>query len=63
MYPKKDSYHGAITLTMNDVSRLQPGVYLNDNLLDFYLQYLYLEKWDESLRNRVYLFNTFFFKK
>ena len=63
MYPKKDSYHGAITLTMNDVSRLQPGVYLNDNLLDFYLQYLYLEKRDESLRNRVYLLNTFFFKK
>jgi len=63
VYPKKDRSHGAVTLTMSDVSRLQPGVYLNDNLLDFYLQYLYLEKWDESLRKRVHLFNTFFFKK
>jgi len=63
VYPKKDSSHGAVTLTMNDVSRLQPGVYLNDNLLDFYLQYLYREKWDESLRQKVYLYNTFFFKK
>ena len=41
VYPKQESAHGAVTLTMNDVSRLQPGVYLNDNLLDFYLQYLY----------------------
>jgi len=63
VYPKKDRSHGAVTLTMSDVLRLQPGVYLNDNLLDFYLQYLYLEKWDESLRKRVHLFNTFFFKK
>jgi Ulp1 family protease len=63
VYPKHDSSHGAIILTMNDVRRLKPGVYLNDNLLDFYLQYLWKEKWDESLRKRVHLFNTFFFKK
>jgi len=63
VYPGQETSRGAVTLTMNDVRRLQPGVYLNDNLLDFYLQYLYREKWDKSLQQRVHLFNTFFFKK
>jgi len=63
LYPKQESSHGAIILTENDISRLRPHEYLNDNLIDFYLRYLYLEKWDTSLRHRVHLFNTFFFKK
>lgn len=63
VYPTQKSSRGAVILTMSDVRRLQPGVYLNDNVLDFYLQYLYREKWDESLRKRVHLFNTFFYKK
>jgi len=63
IYPRRESSHGAVTLTENDVSRLQPRQYLNDNILDFYLRYLFLEKWDDSLRRRVYVFNTFFFKK
>lgn len=63
VYPKHKTGRGAVTLTMNDIRRLKPGVYINDNLLDFYLSYLYWEKWDESLRERVHVFNSFFFKK
>jgi len=63
VYPKHKTGRGAVTLTMNDIRRLKPGVYINDNLLDFYLSYLYWEKWDQSLRERVHVFNTFFFKK
>jgi len=63
VYPKNESAKGAVLLTLSDVRRLQPGVYLNDNLLDFYMQYLFREKFDDSLRKRVHLFNTFFFKK
>jgi len=63
VYPKHKTGRGAVTLTMNDIRRLKPGVYINDNLLDFYLSYLYWEKWDEPLRKRVHVFNTFFFKK
>jgi len=63
VYPKHKTGRGAVTLTMNDIRRLKPGIYINDNLLDFYLSYLYWEKWDQSLRERVHVFNTFFFKK
>lgn len=63
VYPTGGDSRGAVSLSLNDVSRLRPGVYLNDNILDFYLRYMYLEKWDETLRGKVHLFNTFFFKK
>jgi len=63
VYPKQKIGRGAVTLTFNDIGKLKPGNSLSDNLLDFYLSYLYWEKWDESLRKRVHIFNTFFFKK
>jgi len=48
IYPDSDckngGKYGAVALTVSDLFRLQPHVYLNDNLIDFYLRYIYLEK-------------------
>ena len=39
-YPYPASAHGSIDLRNVDLLRLSPGVYLNDNLIEFYLKYL-----------------------
>ncbi|KAM7198072.1 hypothetical protein V8F20_006317, partial [Naviculisporaceae sp. PSN 640] len=51
------------TVDAQDVPRLDEGEYLNDNLIDFGLQYLFDQAGDKNpdLRNRIYMFNTFFY--
>ena len=45
----------------NDVKCLNKGEFLNDNIVNFYLRYLYIEKFEEDVRKRVHIFDTLFF--
>ncbi|KAI3535489.1 sentrin-specific protease [Colletotrichum abscissum] len=49
----------------DDISRLEEGEYLNDNLIGFYLRYLqvHLEKQNKKLSDRIYIMNTYFYPK
>ncbi|KAM7204391.1 hypothetical protein V8F33_001693, partial [Rhypophila sp. PSN 637] len=53
------------TVDVQDIPRLDDGEFLNDNLLNFGLQWLFdnAGKSDPSLLKRVYMFNTFFYTK
>ncbi|UJR25208.1 hypothetical protein I4U23_006560 [Adineta vaga] len=50
-------------LSSDDLHCLNEGEFLNDNIIDFYLQYIYHEKISEEDRQRTYLFNSFFYKR
>ena len=69
---------GAVDIGKLDLLRLSTGCFLNDQIIDFYLKYLYdkgptllsprqLEdfgdRWSESERSRFYFFNQFFYSK
>ncbi|KAK1999683.1 hypothetical protein LX36DRAFT_655197 [Colletotrichum falcatum] len=49
----------------DDISRLEEGEYLNDNLIGFYLRYLQvnLERENKALADRIYIMNTYFYPK
>ncbi|KAK1655330.1 hypothetical protein BDP81DRAFT_2591 [Colletotrichum phormii] len=49
----------------DDISRLEEGEYLNDNLIGFYLRHLqvHLEKENKALSDRIYIMNTYFYPK
>ncbi|GKT77995.1 ulp1 protease family protein [Colletotrichum tofieldiae] len=49
----------------DDISRLEEGEYLNDNLIGFYLRYLQvnLERANKALADRIYIMNTYFYPK
>ncbi len=49
----------------NDIPRLNENEFLNDNLINFYLQYLRdkLEKENPAVAKRVYFHNSFFYEK
>ena len=49
------------TVEFEDVSRLEDGEFLNDNIISFYLRYLY-DYWGQN-RDKVYIFNTYFFSR
>ena len=49
-----------ISITMNDVNRLEPGEFLNDNIIDFYFQYIQ-EYVLSKFTDRFHLFNTSFY--
>ncbi|KAK4219205.1 hypothetical protein QBC37DRAFT_273292, partial [Rhypophila decipiens] len=53
------------TVDVQDIPRLDDGEFLNDNLLNFGLQWLFdnAGKSDPHLPKRVYMFNTFFYTK
>ncbi|OAA67025.1 ulp1 protease family protein [Niveomyces insectorum RCEF 264] len=53
------------TVDKDDVARLDEGQFLNDNIINFYLQFLQdtLKKSDSPLAKRVYFHNTFFYEK
>ena len=42
---------------------MDEGNYLNDIIIDFYLKYIILELAKPEVRDRTYLFNTFFYTK
>ncbi|CAF0933386.1 unnamed protein product [Adineta ricciae] len=50
-------------LSSDDLHCLNEGEFLNDNIIDFYLQYIYYEKLSNEDRQRTYLFNSFFYKR
>mmetsp|Transcript_6617 Transcript_6617/g.11639 ORF Transcript_6617/g.11639 Transcript_6617/m.11639 type:complete len:301 (-) Transcript_6617:8-910(-) len=57
IYPAKNKSN-QVSITSKDYSRLSPGEYLNDSLIDFYLRLLT----DEKARSRhAYAFNSFFY--
>ena len=60
VYPESGT--GAVTITTADTPRLEPGVFLNDNLVDFDLRFIY-ENLSDTLRNRTHLFSSFFYKR
>ncbi|KAI0004477.1 hypothetical protein BJV74DRAFT_377469 [Russula compacta] len=56
---------GSLNITNGDVSRLKPGEFLNDTLIEFGLK-LWLADLQESnpeLASQVHVFNSFFYKK
>lgn len=53
------------TVDKDDVARLDEGEFLNDNIINFYIQFLQdtLKKSEPSIAKRVYFHNTFFYEK
>lgn len=51
---------GRISVTLGDVDRLVPGEFLNDNIIDFYLRFLWrhLPPWQQQ---QTYFFSSHFF--
>jgi len=60
-YPPKSPK--PVIITIGDVGRLRPETYLNDSLIDFYLNWIYEEILEESQREDVFIFNQFFYTK
>lgn len=52
---------GGITITTEDMCCLEPGEFLNDVIIDFYLKYVVLEKLSETDRKRTHVFSSFFY--
>lgn len=70
-YPLLDLKHNrdVVTLYANDVGHLEPGEFLNDNLIAFYLKYLMCEVWPALVerglhaKRNVHVFSSFFYDK
>lgn len=62
---KKPLTYSRTTVDKDDVARLDEGEFLNDNVINFYLQYLQdmLKKSNSTAGKRVYFHNTFFYEK
>ncbi|KYQ88279.1 hypothetical protein DLAC_10970 [Tieghemostelium lacteum] len=54
--------HDIVKITANDLKRLEPKQYLNDSIIDFYLRYImdYFVKPED--KEKIYFYNTFFYK-
>ncbi|KAJ3088577.1 Sentrin-specific protease 6 [Quaeritorhiza haematococci] len=53
----------AVSVRWEDWQHLDPGEFLNDTVIEFYLRYLMLNKLQKSLADQVYIFNTFFYQQ
>merc|ERR1712038_200653 len=55
----------SVIITSNDLELLNPGEFLNDSIVDFYLMYIArkLKKDKINLFNRMHFFNSFFYKR
>ncbi|KAI9496022.1 hypothetical protein BDB00DRAFT_181219 [Zychaea mexicana] len=65
-YPS--SAPGSVTVVREDANRLMDGQMLNDSIIDFYVKWLLtnsteLPSADQSITERVHVFNTFFFAR
>ncbi|XP_058101281.1 uncharacterized protein LOC131245687 [Magnolia sinica] len=60
IYPKGDP--DAVSISKRDVELLQPGTFINDTIIDFYLKYL-KNKMQHEDKHRFHFFNCFFFRK
>ncbi|KAJ8398183.1 hypothetical protein AAFF_G00430270 [Aldrovandia affinis] len=54
---------GGISVTNEDLCRLNTGEFLNDVIIDFYLKYLVLEKLKKEDSHRIHVFSSFFYKR
>ena len=52
-----------ITIDKGTVSCLQPEMFLNDTIIEFYLLYMYHAVLSQTQREQVHIFNTFFYTK
>lgn len=60
VYPKGDS--DAVSISKRDVDLLQPGIFINDTIIDFYIKYLKNQMQPEE-KQKFHFFNSFFFRK
>lgn len=60
VYPLQDDAVGAVTVRKGHLERLEEGVYLNDELIDFQIRHLIEETFPEA-KSRVHIFNSHFF--
>lgn len=60
-YPKGDQY--AVNLVKRDLGRLDQDGFLNDSLVDFYLKYLMREVFSPEIREKAFIFSSFFYSK
>ncbi|GFR24086.1 hypothetical protein TNCT_81651 [Trichonephila clavata] len=58
---RSKSRSGELPLTNIDIMCLNNGNWLNDNVINFYLEYMYSNDLTESEREKTHLFNSFFF--
>ena len=54
---------GGLCLTIPDYLTLSKGTFLNDAIIDFYLLYLFREKLSAKMKDEVFLFTSYFFKR
>lgn len=60
-YPFQDAtLTGRVEISSRDLDRLEPGRYLNDNIIDFYLHYSWRHL-PVDLQRQVYIFSSHFF--
>ena len=62
VYPPPPSI-GGIAITTVDIKCLDPGTYLNDTIIDFYLMFLVEEKLPCEMKDKTYLFNSYFYTR
>ncbi|KAL0772917.1 hypothetical protein Bca101_038068 [Brassica carinata] len=60
IYPKGDPY--VVSICKSDVDLLQPETFVNDTIIDFYINYLKNQIQGEE-RPRLHFFNSFLFRK
>ncbi|KFK43272.1 hypothetical protein AALP_AA1G102500 [Arabis alpina] len=60
IYPKGDP--DAVSICKRDVELLQPETFVNDTIIDFYINYLKNQLQAEE-KHRFHFFNSFFFRK
>ncbi|XP_015893774.3 probable ubiquitin-like-specific protease 2A isoform X2 [Ziziphus jujuba] len=60
IYPKGDP--DAVSISKSDIELLQPGTFINDTIIDFYIKYLKNNIQPEE-QHRFHFFNSFFFRK
>ncbi|XP_019417102.1 PREDICTED: probable ubiquitin-like-specific protease 2B isoform X1 [Lupinus angustifolius] len=60
VFPKGDP--DAVSLSKRDVDLLQPDTFINDTIIDFYIQYLKSQIQADE-KPRFHFFNSFFFRK
>nr|CAZ96035.1 putative ulp1 protease [Sorghum bicolor] len=62
-YPSRDNRE-SVELTRSDIKCLDPGVYLSSPVINFYIQYIKRNRLcTEDLRDKFYIFNTYFYGK
>merc|ERR1719318_1914137 len=56
-------HSGGVRITIPDYQTLNTATFLNDVIVDFYLDYLVREKMSAQLEGKVFIFSSYFFKR